>query len=271
MIDLSDVTFMIPIKIDSKDREENLKLQLEYLYLNFDCNVYLYECDDTPKVKSIISDDLFNKLYKYRFSEKRKDGLFHRTRMFNEIAKDTESKYIVIHDVDVIASTQSYINATKALRSDKTDFCWLFERRCKYTSKEDKKNFAKEMNVSCFEGCIPDKDIETYGGSIFCNKESFFKAGMENEHIISWGPDDCERFWRWKILGYKMKCIEGILFHLYHTRNENSCVPPEEIKEADYDVHSNYFKNRNEFKKISSIFNKNDMKKYILSWNWINS
>ena len=45
---------------------------------------------------------------------------------------------------------------------------------------------------------------------------------MENENFYGWGPEDIERVKRWEILGYRIKRIEGSLFHLHHPRLKNS-------------------------------------------------
>ena len=43
--DLTDVTFIIPVKIDSDDRRRNLKITLSYLQRNFDTNIIVCESD----------------------------------------------------------------------------------------------------------------------------------------------------------------------------------------------------------------------------------
>lgn len=44
---------------------------------------------------------------------------------------------------------------------------------------------------------------------------------MENENFYGWGPEDWERIERWKNLGYRIKTIDGVLFHLIHPRDMN--------------------------------------------------
>ena len=49
MIDLSDCTFIIPLKIDSPARERNIELVLAYLTSNFITTIVVTEADEYPK------------------------------------------------------------------------------------------------------------------------------------------------------------------------------------------------------------------------------
>jgi hypothetical protein len=60
------------------------------------------------------------------------------------------------------------------------------------------------------------------GGAMFVNKEAYIRAGMESEKFYGWGPEDFERYERWKIFGLKIHHSEGPLFHLTHSRSSNS-------------------------------------------------
>jgi len=74
---------------------------------------------------------------------------------------------------------------------------------------------------------------------VFWNKESFISGGMENEYMISFGPEDCERNDRFTILGYKIERIGGYLHHIDHW-----CGP-------DSSKHNQFFKaNHVEIEKI---------------------
>lgn len=54
------------------------------------------------------------------------------------------------------------------------------------------------------------------------NMESYKNAGMENEDFYGWGLEDGERFYRMYSLGYKIRRVQGPLFHLTHSRGINS-------------------------------------------------
>ena len=60
------------------------------------------------------------------------------------------------------------------------------------------------------------------GGAFLANRNSYIVSGMENENFYGWGPEDFERYSRWKNLGYKISRVKGNLYHLTHSRGTNS-------------------------------------------------
>ena len=44
--DLSDVTFIVPLRIESQDRMRNIITSMIYLLRNFKTNVIIKECDE---------------------------------------------------------------------------------------------------------------------------------------------------------------------------------------------------------------------------------
>jgi predicted glycosyltransferase involved in capsule biosynthesis len=89
------------------------------------------------------------------------------------------------------------------------------------------------------------------------NKESFIKAGMENENFISWGPEDSERYNRYNILGLKVQRIQGGIYHMDHFVGENSSPT------------NKFFKhNEREFLKIATR-SKAQLQEMINTWEWL--
>lgn len=91
----------------------------------------------------------------------------------------------------------------------------------------------------------------------FVDYETYITAGLENEYITSWGPDDVDRVKRMEILGYPCKFEDGELYHLYHTRAINSLFANIETQNRLY----------LEYLKICSM-NKNNLINYISTWPW---
>ena len=48
---LKDTTFVIPFKLDSGDRVENIKLIVSYIFRNFDTNILIAEEGNKPSGK----------------------------------------------------------------------------------------------------------------------------------------------------------------------------------------------------------------------------
>jgi len=63
---------------------------------------------------------------------------------------------------------------------------------------------------------------KSLGGAFMANRQAYIGAGMENEEFYGWGPEDLERWERWRIFGYKIYRAKGNLYHLSHSRGNNS-------------------------------------------------
>jgi SAM-dependent methyltransferase len=99
-------------------------------------------------------------------------------------------------------------------------------------------------------------DHNSVGGAVLWNKESFIDAGMENENFISFGPEDCERHDRAKILGFQIRRVRGSLFHMNHW------VGPDSTPSNPYFRHNN-----EEIEKIRRM-DQRALREYIDTWSW---
>ena len=77
--DISDMTFLIPVRIDSIVRIENLILSVQSLIRNFNTNITVLEASNYPN--GIVQKMLGNKV-EYLFIED-KDPVFYRTKYLN--------------------------------------------------------------------------------------------------------------------------------------------------------------------------------------------
>ena len=80
---------------------------------------------------------------------------------------------------------------------------------------------------------------------------------MLNENFISYAPEDRERIWRFKKLGYNVNRIDGTLYHLDHFIGPNSSMQ-----------HQYSQANNLEYTKIQQM-DIDELRRYISSWIWI--
>ena len=90
------------------------------------------------------------------------------------------------------------------------------------------------------------KDWNSGFGHCSIFKTKSYKDGYgENENIISYGPDDFERYERFKSLGYKISHLNGKKHKVYHL---------EHYRNSDSNASNIYFqKNNEELEKIKSM------------------
>ena len=85
-VDLKDITFTIPVRIDSRDRYQNLICIINHL-LAFNTNIIIYE--NGPNAGQIVYSHKDVKI----ISEK-ESGPFHRTRYLNKMARLATTKFL---------------------------------------------------------------------------------------------------------------------------------------------------------------------------------
>jgi hypothetical protein len=253
MIDLTDLTITIPVKIDHEDRKRNLKIVVDFLTRNLKTNIIICE-QDTEEVPNILNGYNFKYL-----KNKRNDNLIHRTHQLNYMAKESKTPFIANYDADVLVLPKYYEDSLNLLRNKKCSAVIPYAGPC----YDVPVNFHKEILSTGSLDCVGDikktcglMNINAVGGALFWNKEDFISGGMENEKFISWGFEDNERFSRFKKLGYKIIRTEGNMYHLNHHRTPNS-----------NNKHSFYTNNMNEFSRINNM-SKQQIIKEISTWSW---
>src|ERR1035437_7470632 len=98
IIDLSDVTFLIPLRIDSDHRKNNLAVLLGLLNRDFKTNIIVLEADKTQLYHP--SQEIKNLAYHFIYDE---DEIFYRTRYINKMIAISSTPYIAVWDADAIA------------------------------------------------------------------------------------------------------------------------------------------------------------------------
>ena len=93
---LEDVTFVIPLKIDSIDRLENLLFTTNYLLNHFSTKIIVFEIDERNKyiVKNLLRPEI---IYVFHYDP---DPIFYRTKYINQITRTVTTPFIAIWDAD---------------------------------------------------------------------------------------------------------------------------------------------------------------------------
>jgi predicted glycosyltransferase involved in capsule biosynthesis len=220
--DLTDVTFMIPVRMDAVVRLENLLMAIESLLCCFDCKIYVLEASS---FNNGFIEKLIDKDVKYTFVED-KDPVFYRTRYLNIMARTVDTDILAIWDADVIIPAGQIVEAVNKIRAMETDFCFPYDGRFLDTSRIIREYFFQKRNIDILTDNASKMKLiygdKSPGGAVLGRTKDYRKAGMENENFYGWGPEDYERVARWKGLGYRIDRVQGQLFHLTHSRGINS-------------------------------------------------
>lgn len=221
---LSDVTFLIIVRLDSIDRLENILATTQFLVSNFDTNIWVSEYS---AYNNGLLEKLLDSNIRYSFTEDL-DTILYRTKFLNQMTETIETAYVAIWDTDVIALKDQIVKSVEILRNGEADFVYPYEKYFYDTSPILKKMYLQDRKIELLEQ-NKKKMKELYppdpvGGAFIVNINKYKEAGMENENFYGWGMEDGERYCRWGNMGYKIKRVSGPLFHLSHGRGINSVM-----------------------------------------------
>lgn len=220
-IDLMDCTFTIPVSYDHPDREENLRLTLDQIGRDFVTNVIIQEqsgrsmkFEGFRKSKNVIEVLHFQ------------SRTFHRTAMLNQMARHAKTPYIANWDADMLSPPMQLLMTLKALRSGGVDVCYPYDGVFARVPRKPWFQKIRETDIgtvkkSVFQGMT--EGFVSVGGAVFANRESFLRAGGENEKFISYSPEDVERSERFPRLGLVVHRVKGPIYHMDHYVGVNSC------------------------------------------------
>lgn len=250
-INLEDVTFIIPLRLDSPERKENVDILCRFLLKYFITNILVMEADKEEMYKP-------PKGVRKQFIRD-VDEVFHHTRYRNDMVNTVTTNIIGIWDTDALCNPGQIVSSAEILRSNIADMVYPYDGRYYATLSLFKKVYNEVGHIRAFEENISKfrlyHGFNFVGGAFIANRKSYCNAGMENENFYGWGPEDEERYKRWQILGYRVLRVEGPLFHLDHPRGKTSWFFDKE----------NEIRSRQEFLKICSM-NPSELRVYIDSW-----
>lgn len=248
-IPLKDVTFTIPVYFDHVDRRANLDLSLFMLQSAFDTNFIICE----------QGGNKFEYTSKWAKYMKATSKEFHRTKMLNDMCNAAETDIIVNWDCDVIIPPMQIYMAVEELRSG-ADMAYPYDGgfarmpRAQWLGQLNKHRDIGIVGAEPFKGREPGHN--SVGGAVMFNRNAFMDGGMENERMISFGPEDCERHDRFQMLGYKVRRVKGPLFHMNHFVGVNSTPRNPHFKT-----------NHQELGKIRAM-SADELRDYVDTWPW---
>jgi predicted glycosyltransferase involved in capsule biosynthesis len=207
--DLKNTTFVIPVRIDTTDRLENLQILIDYLNKYIDSNFIVVESDIEPKVPE---DSRYTKLFF-------KDETFHRTLLLNRGFRETSTPYVINQDVDALVNPKAWFEAVQELQKN-PDCVFVYPYDGSFWDVGEQKQLVKETlslnNVTILKGSWMHNN--SVGGIIVANKDLYSNMGYENTNFKHYGWEDDERLVRANKFGYKTLRLPYVLWHLSHPR-----------------------------------------------------
>jgi hypothetical protein len=230
MVDLSNATFIMPLRIESEDRMRNIITVLCFLFGNFKTNVIVKEVDKTsvfedqvlPQLKEFLDED-FSLTHIF---EKSDDPVFYRMHILNEMLAMSKTDVVINYDCDVLLPINSYLTAYQSILNKESDVVYPFGSGHYQKQIHADDELVSEFLNNDFDFSILENKsniwTSDFGWVQFFNRQVYIDGGMENENFRGSSPEDKERYFRFTALGYKVNRIEDFIYHLEHSRGRNS-------------------------------------------------
>lgn len=245
--DLTNVTFIYCVRIDSPERLGNLDFAMSFMWRNFYTNIILIEEDNESKIKGRYRD------VNHVFIQS-DNPTFHRTKLINNAVKGITTEYFCNIDLDVFFDASTYMEAVVTLEQ----YAVVYPYSGKFYDTPSYYSHNRMLTTADIDlkecGLV---NPNSYGGAVFFRRAEFIQGGMENENFVSWGPEDNERYLRFRKLGYSIKRLANPLFHFTHPRGANS-----------NETNPSYQRGVEEYEHISML-SKDELREYIKTFTWL--
>lgn len=221
MMELSNLTIIIPIFVDSYDRFNNAKTVLGYLNHHFKTNVIIHELINYHSQLTFL--DEFSNLNITHIVEKKESDTYERTRQLNHMLSMVNTEVVTNYDIDVILPVDSYRKSVDMITNGEYDVVYpykvgIWQKRV-YQSF-DRTKFSENYDISSID------EFDTYnsyvGHCFFIKTELYKGCGGENEQFLAYAPEDRERYERFLKFGYNIGRIDDYVYHFEHMRGEYS-------------------------------------------------
>jgi len=223
--DLKDTTFIIPVRLDTVIRLENLFLTVDHIQEKLQTHIVILEA--SPYNNGIIQHNLKDRVT-YQFVED-KDPIFHRTKYLNLMTMNVKTDFTAIWDADIIIDHDQILDALCNLRQNLCDIAYPYAGDFYDMSDLLRNHFFVHRDLEFLNANRGKMQlmynvegiIGALGGAIIVKTDQYRLSGMENEAFYGWGLEDGERYYRWLSFDFKIYRSKGCLFHLTHPRDSN--------------------------------------------------
>ena len=226
-----NVTFLIPVKLESQDRVRNLTTVLTYLLTKFDAKIIVKECDIENKFSKLIMPYLVKRfgIISHRFDyiyEKQTTNYFHKTKILNDLIQKSDTEVVCNYDTDVLLPITSYTLAYEMIIRGQCDAvypygCGIYQKAVKYDNNIFDNFINSDLDVKQLD-TYSSSTCSTIGWCQFIRKENYIHSYMMNENFHAWGPEDCELYYRLNVLGNRVVRVSDYVYHLEHGRSTDS-------------------------------------------------
>jgi glycosyltransferase involved in cell wall biosynthesis len=202
-------TFIIGYR-HKKDRLDNLKKTLEWMYSFNNCEIIIVEQDIHSKIKE------FNFLVKHIFVKSNQP--YNRSWAFNIGTRYANTDILVFTDSDLIIDKENLLKSFDSL--SEYDVISPYDKVIDLTKSESNLNIDNIFKINKEgRGELDNQKINLCGGMVIFKKSAINQIGGWSERFMSWGGED--DYQSLKVNTFlKSKELNGVCYHLYHQKQK---------------------------------------------------
>ena len=212
------------VRLDSAIRHEGL---VEVLRRHIDAGrgsaLKIWEVDEAPQFG--FMEWCAARQLQYCFTAD-SDPAFHRTAWSNRMVLRTPEQVIAICHADVYVPDAQVAEAARAIERGEKYVAAFGDETDQWGLMRANEKYLRHMQADGDPAAILTDDtlldfpfkrrLGSYSGMVFLDREFYVAAGMDNEKIIGWGPEEVERHIRLTRLGSGYRRIAGWCAHMPH-------------------------------------------------------
>jgi hypothetical protein len=227
---MRDVSFVIPIRVDTPDRLENCDAILRFLTLHFpESEIQLVEQDVQTQTES-LRKSFPHAVWHFEFNDKH----FSRGRAINTGLLNSTRPCVCAYDTDILVDPAALRLAAALIAAKRWPIVIPFNLIFVELSGEWRQRLIASLDITDLSNITnllevprhPDITSRVLSGAIMmCDRELIVMEGGYNRKMISYGWEDIEFFKRLETLGYYSYMLNDFnLIHLDHRRGPDSQV-----------------------------------------------
>lgn len=217
MINLSDLTILILVRLDSIERLENLLAICRYLISNLETNIWISEY---AWYNNGMLDKLLDKKIRYSFQECY-DPVFYRNRYMNQCVRTVTTPFVAVWDADVIIPVTQLKKAIEILRHSEADLVTPYQEPIVDAASNIKSLFLQSTSANIISQNSKISETQNpntlFSGVIMANRKAYLSSTLNNkEYFYDWGMEGNRQKYRWNNIGLKKQSVSGNMFRLHH-------------------------------------------------------
>ena len=213
--DLTDVTFVIPVRITSDHVIENLNTTIDFIRNNFNTSFYLLEADVAQRYFPAENQ----KGVRYEFI--RDDNpVFPRTKWINRLLNSVETPYVAVWEPGSIVMPDQIKNAIKNLKYSDTILSIPYSERIYKCDPLSSGMFGKYMKPEVLKLMAPampvESNLKNKGQVFLVNRKRYLATRGENEKLYGEEMENVVRLKMMDVLNMTVYHSAGPLFCLWY-------------------------------------------------------